>query len=84
MTIPDDLITRVQEGTGEDAPWLPAGSAPEGEIVETKIDDADGVRNVQPLRRSGSLWFVPDGSAYVYYRPTHWRPRALQETRHDG
>jgi hypothetical protein len=47
---------------------------PDGELVLTKIDDANGVRNEQPLRRSGRLWFVEDGSIYVYYTPTHWKP----------
>ncbi len=42
-------------------------------IVMTKIDDADGCRNEQTLKRQGTLWYVPDGSMYVYYRPTHWR-----------
>lgn len=46
---------------------------PEGVVVETKIDDEDGLRNEQLLKRIGSLWFVTDGSMYVYYRPTHWR-----------
>jgi hypothetical protein len=49
-------------------------------VVETKIDDAHGVRNVTTLKRyqreptTRSLWFMPDGSMYVYYEPTHWRP----------
>lgn len=46
---------------------------PEGEVVETKIDDAKGCRNEQPLYRQGRLWFFPDASMYVYYTPTHWR-----------
>ena len=47
-----------------------------GEVVDTKIDDSQyGCRNEQPLKRQNSLWFFPDGSMYVYYRPTHWRPR---------
>lgn len=45
----------------------------DGVIVETKIDDVDGVRNVQSLKRQGRLWFLPDGHMYVYYSPTHWR-----------
>lgn len=49
--------------------WLP----PEGLVVETKIDDERGCRNQQYLVRSGNLWFVPNGSMYVYYTPTHWR-----------
>lgn len=42
-------------------------------MVLTKIDDADGCRNEQPLKRRGPLWFKPDGSMYVYYSPTHWK-----------
>lgn len=53
--------------------WIYVGHQlpPEGREVETKIDDADGERNVQRLRRQGSLWFA--GDVYVYYRPTHWQ-----------
>ena len=54
--------------------WQSVDTAPDGVVVETKIDDAQGVRNVQPLKRQGRLWFVPDGAMYVYYTPTHWRP----------
>jgi hypothetical protein len=46
---------------------------PEREVVNTKIDDGEGVRNEQSLKRQGNLWFFPDGSMYVYYTPTHWR-----------
>ncbi len=53
--------------------WNTIETAPEGEVVETKIDDADGVRNVQKLKRQNRLWFYPDMSMYVYYTPTHWR-----------
>ena len=45
-----------------------------GVVVETKIDDAKGERNVCTLKLSGALWFAPDDSTYIYYRPTHWRP----------
>lgn len=58
--------------------WHEIKTAPAEEIVETKIDDADGVRNVQPLRRTGRLWWMPDGSMYVYYTPTHWRPLSVE------
>ena len=47
---------------------------PNNKVVSTKIDDASGPRNEQRLKRSGNLWFVPDGSTYVYYTPTHWKP----------
>lgn len=46
---------------------------PEGVVVATKIDDDKGLRNEQPLKRQGNLFFHSDGSMYVYYRPTHWR-----------
>lgn len=42
-------------------------------VVETKVKDEKGVRNIQQLKRRNSLWFFPDGSMYVYYTPTHWR-----------
>lgn len=44
-----------------------------GVIVETKIDDEHGCRNQGRLYRGNNLWFLPDGSMYVYYTPTHWR-----------
>lgn len=47
-------------------------------VVETKIHDADGARNEQPLRRIRRLWFFPDKSMYVYYQPTHYR-EALED-----
>lgn len=43
--------------------------------VDTKIDDGRGVRNEQSMKLVGRLWYVPDGSMYVYYTPTHWRPK---------
>ena len=46
---------------------------PDGDEVNTKIDDANGIRNEQALVRQGNLWFFPDRSMYVYYAPTHWR-----------
>jgi hypothetical protein len=61
-----------------DAGWTACANElpPIGVVVETKIDDADGCRNEQQLKRGGNgrLWFYPDGSMYVYYTPTHWRP----------
>ena len=45
----------------------------DGLVVETKIDDANGARNEQPLVFKSNLWWFPDMSMYVYYRPTHWR-----------
>jgi hypothetical protein len=53
--------------------WQPIETAPENKVVLTKIDDGAGVRNEASLKRSGRLWFVPDGSVYVYYSPTHWK-----------
>jgi hypothetical protein len=47
---------------------------PEGEAVNTKIDDARGPRNEQLLVRVGRLFYYPDHSMYVYYTPTHWHP----------
>lgn len=48
----------------------------EGRVVDTKIDDDRGVRNEQPLKRRGQLWYFPAGEMYVYYTPTHWKERS--------
>lgn len=55
--------------------WQTIESAPDGEVVHTKIDDQYGVRNEQLLKRRGNLWWFSDGGMYVYYTPTHWKPR---------
>lgn len=56
--------------------WISVSGTPpkQGEVVMTKIDDEKGVRNEQELKRVSNLWFLPDGSVYVYYTPTHWKP----------
>lgn len=43
----------------------------EGVIVHAMIGNN---RVIEPLKRHGRLWFVPDGHMYVYYTPTHWMP----------
>ncbi len=52
--------------------WNSISLAPEGIVVMTKIDDADGERNVQKLKKQKRLWFTEDGEMYVYYTPTHF------------
>jgi len=52
--------------------WQEISTAPEREVVLTKIHDEHGERNEALLKRIGNLWFLPDGSMYVYYTPTHW------------
>lgn len=51
----------------------------EGISVNTKIDRGKGSKNEQPLVRQGRLWFFPDRSMYVYYTPTHWAPRPVED-----
>ncbi len=62
--------------------WQPIDTAPENVLVKTKIDDAYGVRNEQPMRLRRSLWFITDNLGedlmYVYYRPTHWASMDVQ------
>lgn len=53
---------------------------PQDVLVETLIhDDIRGTRNRQRMSRRGRLWFVEDGSMYVYYTPTHWRELEAQD-----
>lgn len=54
--------------------WRRIDTAPENKVVDTRIQDANGIRNEQPLKRRGRLWWLSDDSMYVYYTPTHWRP----------
>lgn len=56
--------------------WQPSATAPNDQVVDTKIDEGGRVRNVQPLQRRGRLWWTPAGDMYVYYTPTHWRPQS--------
>jgi len=53
---------------------------PENQIVDTKIDDKNGIRNETQLVFYKNLWWFPDKSMYVYYSPTHWKP----STKMDG
>jgi len=46
----------------------------EGLVVQTKLDDENGCRNGQPLKRLGGLWLLPDVPFNTNYTPTHWRP----------
>lgn len=59
----------------EQTEWVECSQSlpPDGEIVETKIDDGRKCRNECRLKRQGRLWFFEDESMYVYYTPTHWR-----------
>lgn len=45
----------------------------ENVLVETRIHDGHGIRNTGTLKRIGNLWFIQDGTTYVYYVPTEWR-----------
>lgn len=45
----------------------------EGVVVQTL--SPGGMEST--LKRQGGLWFVPDGSMYVYYTPMSWRPAAI-------
>ena len=45
---------------------------PKGKVVNTKIDDQNGIRNEQKLILDGNRFWFPDKSMYVYYCPTHW------------
>lgn len=54
-----------------------------GEVVETKIHDEKGERNVADLKLMGlpGVWMFPDASMYVYYMPTHWRRKTAPPTK---
>ena len=68
------MTDRFQIGT-----WYPIDSAPENERINTRINDANGIRNEQIMKRSGKLWWVE--GMYVYYAPTEWSPITKREDR---
>lgn len=47
-----------------------ADNLPEEDVIVDTIS-ADGIE--QQLKRLGRLWFLPDGSSYVYYEVKFWR-----------
>jgi len=54
--------------------WENVGTEFENVLYLTKIDDEErGPRNETILKRNGNLWYVKDGSSYVYYTPTHYK-----------
>jgi hypothetical protein len=80
-SVNENQNTGIQSSESQATPELSADqwlaitdiSPTEGQIVETKIDDANGSRNVALLVRRGNLWYFADESMYVYYSPTHYR-----------
>lgn len=54
-----------------DRNWTPTRDylPPEHVVVETMTENGA----VNDLKRIGRLWFLPDGSMYVYYTPVLWR-----------
>lgn len=56
-------------------PWIDVAriKPPQGEVIETKIDDAKGRRNVKKLCLRGAQWWEADLKSKVRYKPTHWR-----------
>lgn len=59
----------INEG---EQPWIEVaeGSMPEHQkVVEVLAPSGDRSQ----LRFDSGLWWLPDGSMYVYFVPTHWR-----------
>jgi len=54
--------------------WKDISTAPEGVVINTRICDENGTRNVQELIKEGNLFWFPDKSMYVYYTPNQWKP----------
>ena len=72
-------MTNVKLSEKQDDHWTKVSDQlpPKNTVVMTKIEDHRGVRNEQELKLQNTLWFVPDGSMYVYYTPTHWKSLPL-------
>jgi hypothetical protein len=64
-------IMRDERAEVSETAWTPTERAlpPDEEIVWTM-----GPNDlIQTLKRRGNLWFVPDGSMYIYYMPKFWK-----------
>ena len=48
---------------------------PNNEVVDTM----DSAGHVQELKLMRNLWWFADGSMYVYYVPTFWKPKEAKE-----
>lgn len=44
---------------------------PEERVVVRAMDSSGAIHT---LKRINNLWFVPDGSMYVYFTPQFWQP----------
>lgn len=47
---------------------------PNGVVVQTKLDEDDGVYIERLAKRHETFWFMTSGAVYMFYTPTHWRP----------
>lgn len=52
--------------------WIPTSRELPADGVVVLAMDSGGY--VQRLKRLDRLWFYPDGSGYVYFTPTYWKP----------
>jgi hypothetical protein len=51
--------------------WIaPDRELPPNDVVVWTMDSGG---HVQQLKRQNRLWFIPDGSMYVYYEPKFWK-----------
>lgn len=66
---------REASNTNNKIEWIKVSelTPPENVIIETKIDNEDGCRNIQKLIYKYNLWFLSDKNIHVYYTLTHWR-----------
>lgn len=60
----------MAQDTERDWRVITDAAPPSGDVVEVLTPGGDE----RPLKRSGRMWFLPDGSMYVYFTPTAWRP----------
>lgn len=52
--------------------WYPIQYAPEGVLLETKVDDDQGIRLKMTLAKWDGVWFTPYVDP-VEHTPTHFR-----------
>lgn len=61
----------AQRAVDHKAHWTPTTRALP--TTDTPVETITPGGDQRTLRYHSGLWWLPDGSMYVYFTPTHWR-----------
>ena len=67
------VLRYVQAAFKSEEFWVSTAKQLPDEGVVVRAMDSTG--SIHELKRIGNLWFIPDGSMYVYFTPLFWQPK---------